>query len=386
MKPISVKIEAFGPYTAEQTAEAFQKYCLYSGLVSAWGDKQLLSIKSFYSIIYNHESNHTVRFYTSDESRRQDKQCFTLPTQWNEFKAHLSEYISYHSKPVPKPGEYWITKKGKLVEIGEYFGSWKESQTSVKHLQVCHYDTFHHYPIAKLDRLATEEEIAEFLKPKPEVGQYWNVFIDYPGYYEDEGILKVVATDQDYKLPIDCLWTIDPNGNRNSYHAKWFKRPATPEEVEQCKKDELLSEAKRRYKGFCLENLITFTKRGSEINYCVGPIKDFHYLPSEDILYAYGAIIYHKGKWASIVEEKPSKEQHILQDMEENKKLRRRLIKKSERIKELEEGLRDSAKTIEFLIRKASNGIAVYSTSSEKRRIEAAVNKKAEELTELLNK
>jgi hypothetical protein len=321
MKPISVKIEAFGPYTAEQTAEAFQKYCLYSGLVSAWGDKQLLSIKSFYSIIYNHESNHTVRFYTSDESRRQDKQCFTLPTQWNEFTQYLGEYIEYHSKP------------------------------------------------------------------KPEVGQYW--FVDPSVSIIPKGIVKV---DNVFPCIIDCAYA---DGEELSCNITWLTRPATSEETEQYHKDQLLSEAKKRYpKGTKFKSALTgrcFTSKGTFIDSICGGISS-HVEEQTD------AYVYQSGRWAEVIQEEehpwltkqeqeePTREQHIFKEMEENKKLKRRLIKKSERIKELEEGLQDSVKTIEFLIRKASHGIAVYSTSSEKRRIEAAVNKKAEELTELLNK
>lgn len=97
MKPISIKIEAYTPYSAEQTAEAFQKYCFSKDLLWSrdvaevrYQDEKLFSVQygSFGKI---------VRLYVGEEAGTEYKP-FTLPSEWKAFTDYLDKYIEYHSE------------------------------------------------------------------------------------------------------------------------------------------------------------------------------------------------------------------------------------------------------------------------------------------------
>jgi hypothetical protein len=157
MNPISVKIEAFGPYSAEQTAEAFQKYCFEQGIESAWGGSELLRLDAnAYSVI----------LFTSLGVEDYGRQWFTLPTQWKEFTTYLKEYIEYHQKPQPKVGEYWY-----LESVSRDYLNGVVKVKCISHcIAGCTYSTGGELScnVTWLTRPATKEEIEAYQKEQQE--------------------------------------------------------------------------------------------------------------------------------------------------------------------------------------------------------------------------
>lgn len=124
MKPLSIKIEAYGPYTAEQTAEAFQKHCFSKGIV--WGsgvsEAMYLTFHCFtISATHNDDKNKVTLCVMNRDKLRGDHYEVTLPADWKAFKTYFDEYIAFHQKPEPKEGEHW-TSGSKTVGLVEHNG------------------------------------------------------------------------------------------------------------------------------------------------------------------------------------------------------------------------------------------------------------------------
>lgn len=166
MKPLSIKIDSSETmFDHEQVASNFQQYCFSKEI--GWHDrvnKPLHLEREWFSIIHNNLWDKGINLYGSHGCKTEDREVFTLPTDWKAFTSYLDEYIAYHSKPVPKIGDYWEEGiHGRIVLID----SMCESPANYFHCIGA--DDFEVLRCSsQLKRPATPEEIESYNKTRKE--------------------------------------------------------------------------------------------------------------------------------------------------------------------------------------------------------------------------
>ncbi len=202
-----------------------------------------------------------------------------------------------------------------------------------------------HFTLPKDWNLFTEyldKYIDYHTKPQPKEGEHW----------KEKGTGAIVKLIYAHVTGFDASnpsWTGEFVDGRwgNCINESNLERPATPEEIAEFKKQEketaLIKEAKERY------------PKGTKVKWFIQvfEVKDNYRfdIKENDLIVDtycndYVVLLNEKGEWVEKVEieEEEPKEQKELAD---NKKLKRRLIAKSQRINELEEMVRLLVKRIE---------------------------------------
>lgn len=295
MKPLSIKIEAYGPYTAEQTAEAFQKYCFSKGVTwPSIGSKVKHTSEGIFFVMANHfdvDFCLTAQNYPSGKGP-EDYLHFTLPQDWKAFTEYLDKYIAFHTKPEPEAWQHWKTKSGLTVFIESAKVGGVGAKTKYGSNIRLDYNEF--------DRKATPEEIAEFNNPEVKIGEHW----------QDDANQTIKITDTADRNGY-CLMEFS-SGKSGKIYMDFITRPSTPEEIEAYKKESLLSEAKRLYKeGDRVKCL--YRGQGELGDGFGGDLFHWGVNPCELSLWGYGKEesfkVYEDGKWAEILPKETREEQ-----------------------------------------------------------------------------